>query len=363
MGVCAGCVCPSSLLFSPPPGDVESVFTGSEIIQMARQVQQSTSSFTRHLKYSDTLNTVKTSLEKNLHVMVCWTVQESEQGEADSKEVKDRVLSLLLRSAGCVGHLAPMDVEACSDIALRWLEIWTDSNWKDSISFTGGISALSELAAHVHTTAARVASRKKGTRLTFTPRLFLTCLRMGYTLSLDLQQKGKVWEKWWSISSLSFYCAMSHTFPPCTLQESMEEAEDVLQALHEADMEVSDIAAHVAAAEGDVKAAQGLVEELMTAINSHKDEYLEASQRSKSAEAGIAKEGNRVGRLTEKLDEAMQQVTMAWTLWCGSHLDPRFLPLTLSHVLSLTTILLLSHNDSIPPSFPSPHSCPGVIAV
>lgn len=90
----------------------------------------------------------------------------------------------------------------------------------------------------------------------------------------------------------------------------MEDAEDVLQALHEADMDVSDIAAHVAAAEGDAKAAQGVVEELLTAITSHKDEYLEASQRSKSAEAGIAKEGDRVGRLTEKLEEAMQQVTM-----------------------------------------------------
>ena len=304
---------------------------------MARQVQQSTSSFPRHLKYSDALNTVKTTLEKNLHILVCWTVQASEQGETDSKEVEDRVLTLLLRAAGCVGHLAPMDVEACSDIALRWMEMWTDSNWKDSISFTGGISALSELAAHVHTTAARVASRKKGTRLTFTPRLFLTCLRMGYTLSLDLQQKEKVWEEWWSISSPSLL--LSHTCPACTLQESMEGAEDVLQALHEADVEVSDIAAHVAAAEGDAKAAQGLVEELMTAIKSHKDEYLEASQRSKSAEAGIAKEGNRVERLTEKLDEAMQQVAMPWTLWCGSHLGPRFLPLTLSHALSLNTTL------------------------
>lgn len=88
----------------------------------------------------------------------------------------------------------------------------------------------------------------------------------------------------------------------------MEDAEDVLQALHEADMDVSDVAAHVAAAEGDAKAAQGVVEELLTAITSHKDEYLEASQRSKSAEAGIAKEGDRVGRLTEKLEEAMQQV-------------------------------------------------------
>lgn len=88
----------------------------------------------------------------------------------------------------------------------------------------------------------------------------------------------------------------------------MDDAQDVLQALHETDMEVSDVAAHVAAAEGDVKAAQCALDELMTAITSHKDEYLEASQRYKSAEAGIAREGSRVGRLAEKLDEAMQQV-------------------------------------------------------
>lgn len=158
---------------------------------MAGQVQQGTSRFPRHLKYSEALSTVKSSLEKNLHILVCWTVQASEQGGAESKKVEEKVLPLLLRAAGCVGHLAPLDIEACSDIALRWLEVETDSHWKDSISFTGGISALSELAAHVHTTAARVALRK-GARLTFTPRLLLTCLRMGYLLALDLQQKEKV---------------------------------------------------------------------------------------------------------------------------------------------------------------------------
>ena len=180
---------------------------------MAGQVQQGTSRFSRHLKYSDALSTLKTVLEKNLHILVCWTVQASKQGREDGKKVEERVLPLLLKAASYVGHLAPLDVEACSDVALRWMEVGTDSNWKDNISFTGGISALSELAAHVHTTAARVALRK-GTRLTFTPRLLLTCLRMGYLLSLDMQQKEKVWEESCSASSATVPCHVQALLAP-----------------------------------------------------------------------------------------------------------------------------------------------------
>ena len=73
-------------------------------------------------------------------------------------------------------------------------------------------------------------------------------------------------------------------------------------------MDVADLAAHVAAAEGDVEAAQSVVDKYLTAITSHKDEYLEANKSCKAAEEVIARESSRVKMLAEKLEEAMQQV-------------------------------------------------------
>ena len=178
-----------------------------------------------------------------------------------------------------------------------------------------------------------------------------------------------------------------HTHKPfCTVQESIDDAQDVLQALHEADVEVSDIAAHVAAAEGDVASAQSVVDELMTAITSHKDGYLEANQRCKSAEAAIVRESSRVGRLAEKLEEAMQQVPhgVGTMVSCRPHFlsfypsqplmyphstplflpshplmyphsTPLFLPLTPSHVPSLHSTLSSPH--SLPPSLSSRCLC------
>ena len=166
---------------------LQGVFGSSELIHMTSRMQHKhhlshKSDYPQHFKYTDTIEIVKSMIKKHLHVLICWSV------DGSSSSV---LLPLLCGAAGYSMYVPRLSIDSCSEIALHYLETYTEASWRDGIGFAGGCAALAELVSHIHITTVK-ASELVAARFVLTPRSLITCVEMGYNLSISLEEKEKV---------------------------------------------------------------------------------------------------------------------------------------------------------------------------
>nr|WAW84839.1 dynein-1-beta heavy chain [Halisarca dujardinii] len=277
-------------------GDVlQSIFSSAELLHLTSRMQTNHSepgstAYPKHLKYSTTVEVVRTMLRRHLHVLVCWSVEEGRsQGGGAARSSQGggaaSMFSLLCQAAGYSMHVPGLGLESCSEVALRRLETATDPAWRDGIGYAGGCAALAELLAHIHVTAAGSLDEADSV-MTFTPRTLLSCIRVGHQLSVGLDEKEKL---------------------------TLDEVETLERRLRQCEQEVGDMGLHMQAVQGDIAAAQRSTEDKLKEISLHRDVYVKASQECKEAEKVIKKQSSNVEHLMAILEQTMDQVSQEYS--------------------------------------------------
>ena len=168
--------------------DINGIFSSGDIVEVAARIRQSSLKFPQHMRYTDSLKTLQEGLERNFHIIILWSLP---QGLTVPCVPDAHILQLLASSTSNIINLGSLDLESCSDIAIKWLEEHTSTSWQNEIAFPGGLMSLAELAANIHITASTFTSDVPG-KLTSTASTFIALLKVGHQLCLAIQQREKV---------------------------------------------------------------------------------------------------------------------------------------------------------------------------